>query len=125
MSIKKKEIEYNFSVDGTTRRLHADANDQADSSRSPKGTSARAIRGQAILPESFLAPDVLKYLCRELDRDKVEAEFSVKVRTNVYLDFCHLTCRSDKSLLSPNFLMNAASLRRRFRGESPWKKRCA
>jgi len=31
------------------------------------------------MPPSFLAPDILKHLCRELDRDKVEAEFSIKV----------------------------------------------
>lgn len=33
------------------------------------------------MPPSFLAPDILKHLCRELDRDKVEAEFSIKVST--------------------------------------------
>lgn len=32
------------------------------------------------MPPSFLLPDILKHLCRELDRDKVEAEFSTKVR---------------------------------------------
>lgn len=32
------------------------------------------------MPPSFLAPDVLRHLCRELDRDKVESEFSVKRR---------------------------------------------
>ncbi|EFN86347.1 hypothetical protein EAI_15615 [Harpegnathos saltator] len=32
------------------------------------------------MPPSFLAADVLKHLCRELDRDKVEAEFSIKRR---------------------------------------------
>ncbi|KAH0949678.1 hypothetical protein HN011_010449 [Eciton burchellii] len=57
--------------------LHADAA-EADSLGSPKATFAQAIAH--VTPESFLAPDILKCLCRELDRDKVAAEFSIKKR---------------------------------------------
>lgn len=59
-----------------TNRLHVNTG-EVDGSTSPKRTSAQP-RGYA-MPSSFLAPDVLKHLCRELDRDKVEAEFSTKV----------------------------------------------
>ncbi|KAL0121012.1 hypothetical protein PUN28_008622 [Cardiocondyla obscurior] len=64
--------------DGSRRSsLHVNTG-EVDSSTSPKRTSTQTV-GHAI-PSSFLAPDVLKHLCRELDRDKVEAEFSIKRR---------------------------------------------
>ncbi|XP_018361464.1 PREDICTED: uncharacterized protein LOC108760159 [Trachymyrmex cornetzi] len=51
---------------------------EVDGSTSPKRTSAQAT--SHTIPPSFLEPDILKHLCRELDRDKVEAEFSIKRR---------------------------------------------
>lgn len=57
-------------------RLHVNAG-EVDGSTSPKRTSAQPT--SHTMPPSFLAPDVLKHLCRELDRDKVETEFSTKV----------------------------------------------
>ncbi|XP_018318377.1 uncharacterized protein [Mycetomoellerius zeteki] len=51
---------------------------EVDGSTSPKRTSAQAT--SHTMPPSFLEPDILKHLCRELDRDKVETEFSIKRR---------------------------------------------
>ncbi|XP_018349258.1 PREDICTED: uncharacterized protein LOC108752723 [Trachymyrmex septentrionalis] len=51
---------------------------EVDGSTSPKRTSAQAT--SHTMPPSFLEPDVLKHLSRELDRDKVETEFSIKRR---------------------------------------------
>ncbi|EGI57881.1 PREDICTED: uncharacterized protein LOC105153410 [Acromyrmex echinatior] len=52
---------------------------EVDGSTSPKKrTSVQAT--SHTMSSSFLEPDILKHLCRELDRDKVEAEFSIKRR---------------------------------------------
>lgn len=45
----------------------------------PKKTSATNNMPSMIFP-SFIDPNILRHLCRELDSDKVEAEFSVRVR---------------------------------------------
>ncbi|KAL6260362.1 hypothetical protein P5V15_007892 [Pogonomyrmex californicus] len=58
--------------------LHVNTS-EVDSSAHSKKTSAERPTNQ-MLPSSFLAPDILKHLCRELDRDKIEAEFSIKRR---------------------------------------------
>ncbi|XP_012233187.1 uncharacterized protein [Linepithema humile] len=57
--------------------LHVDTG-EIDDSATPKKSPAQAT--SHTIPSSFLAPDILKHLCRELDRDKVEAEFSIKKR---------------------------------------------
>ncbi|XP_018053999.1 PREDICTED: uncharacterized protein LOC108690954 [Atta colombica] len=62
-----------------SRRSSLHVNDgEVDGSTSPKRTSAQVT--SHTMPPSFLEPDILKHLCRELDRDKVEAEFSIKRR---------------------------------------------
>lgn len=61
-------------------RLHVNTG-EVDGSTSPKSTSAQPT--SYTMPPSFLTPDVLKHLCRELDRDKVEAEFSTKVNKDL------------------------------------------
>lgn len=55
---------------------------EVDGSTSPKRASAQI--SSHTMPPSFLAPDILKHLCRELDRDKVEAEFSIKVKRSEF-----------------------------------------
>lgn len=57
-------------------RVHINT-DNVDDSTSSKKTPMPTM--SHTMPPSFLAPDILKHLCRELDRDKVEAEFSIKV----------------------------------------------
>lgn len=52
--------------------------DNVEDSTSSKKTPVPTI--SHTMPPSFLEPDILKHLCRELDRDKVEAEFSIKRR---------------------------------------------
>ncbi|XP_050445530.1 uncharacterized protein LOC126848583 [Cataglyphis hispanica] len=52
--------------------------DNVDDSISSKKTPLHTM--SHTMPPSFLTPDILKHLCRELDRDKVEAEFSIKKR---------------------------------------------
>lgn len=47
---------------------------------SPKRTSPINNKFSTMLP-SFIDADILKHLCRELDSDKVEAEFSIRVRS--------------------------------------------
>lgn len=66
-------------IENGSRRssLHVNTG-EVDGSTSPKSTSAQPT--SYTMPPSFLTPDVLKHLCRELDRDKVEAEFSTKRR---------------------------------------------
>lgn len=54
-------------------------NGDTENPPSPKKVSAQANVTTAMLT-SFIQPDILKHLCRELDRDKVEAEFSIRVR---------------------------------------------
>ena len=61
-------------------RLHVNVG-EVDGSTSPKRMSAQAT--SHTMPPSFLEPDVLKHLSRELDRDKVETEFSIKVDANL------------------------------------------
>lgn len=63
-------------------RLHINIS-PVDNLMSPKKTSAQAP--SHTMPPSFLTPDVLKHLCRELDRDKIEAEFSSKVNADFKL----------------------------------------
>ncbi|XP_071564290.1 uncharacterized protein [Temnothorax nylanderi] len=66
--------------DGSRRSsLHVNTGEVDGSSTSPKRTSPAQTTSHT-MPPSFLAPDVLKHLCRELDRDKVETEFSTKRR---------------------------------------------
>ncbi|XP_011332827.2 uncharacterized protein LOC105276697 [Ooceraea biroi] len=69
-------------TEDTSRRssLQVEETNEIDSSKSPKRTSAQPIIVAHVMPESFLAPEILKYLSRELDREKVEAEFSIKRR---------------------------------------------
>nr|XP_034188953.1 uncharacterized protein LOC117608246 [Osmia lignaria] len=57
--------------------VHTANGDTENLSISPKKTSAVTNTSSTMLP-SFLEPDILKHLCRELDSDKVEAEFSVR-----------------------------------------------
>ncbi|XP_020287121.1 uncharacterized protein LOC109856364 [Pseudomyrmex gracilis] len=66
-------------IENSSRRssLHVNIS-PVDNLMSPKKTSAQAP--SHTMPPSFLTPDVLKHLCRELDRDKIEAEFSSKKR---------------------------------------------
>ncbi|XP_032683988.1 uncharacterized protein LOC116850147 [Odontomachus brunneus] len=65
--------------DGSRRpSVHTTNTAEADGVASPKKTPAPAAT--YTMPSSFLAPDILKHLWRELDRDKVEAEFSIKRR---------------------------------------------
>jgi len=65
-----------FSLQMNYNRLHVN-DGEVDGSTSPKRTSAQ-VTSHTMSP-SFLEPDILKHLCRELDRDKVETEFSIKV----------------------------------------------
>nr|XP_012139030.1 PREDICTED: uncharacterized protein LOC100880229 isoform X1 [Megachile rotundata] len=58
-------------------RIHTANSDAENLSTSPKKASAVTNIPSTMLP-SFLEPDILKHLCRELDSDKVEAEFSIR-----------------------------------------------
>lgn len=60
-------------------RIHTTNTAEADGAASPKKTPVPVT--SYTMPSSFLTSDILKHLCRELDRDKVEAEFSIKVST--------------------------------------------
>lgn len=75
-----------------------DTGDVYDSA-TPKKSPAQAT--SHTIPSSFLAPDILKHLCRELDRDKVEAEFSIKVNADLNL--------LDKSFLSKLYVIQMLS----------------
>ncbi|KAM0734896.1 hypothetical protein ACS0PU_011009 [Formica fusca] len=62
-----------------SRRPSAHINiDNVDDSISSKKTPVHTM--SHTMPPSFLTPDILKHLCREIDRDTVEAEFSIKKR---------------------------------------------
>ncbi|XP_070170921.1 uncharacterized protein [Polyergus mexicanus] len=62
-----------------SRRTSAHINiDNVDDSISSKKTPVHTM--SHTMPPSFLTLDILKHLCRELDRDTVEAEFSIKKR---------------------------------------------
>ncbi|OAD55044.1 hypothetical protein WN48_05617, partial [Eufriesea mexicana] len=64
--------------DGSRRTsIHTNNGDIENLATTPKKTSAISNIPLMMLP-SFIDPDILKHLCRELNRDKVEAEFSVR-----------------------------------------------
>ncbi|KAG7209056.1 hypothetical protein KM043_015213 [Ampulex compressa] len=63
--------------DGSRRTsVHVSPADPGDSTDTPKKVSL--LTPGPTMPSSFISPEILKHLCRELDRDKVEAEFSTK-----------------------------------------------
>lgn len=61
-------------------RIHTNNDDVENITSSPKRTSPINNKFSTMLP-SFIDADILKHLCRELDSDKVEAEFSIRVRS--------------------------------------------
>ncbi|XP_043590632.1 uncharacterized protein LOC122571225 [Bombus pyrosoma] len=64
--------------DGSRRTsIHTNNGDVENLATTPKKISATNNMPSMIFP-SFIDPDILKHLCRELDSDKVEAEFSVR-----------------------------------------------
>lgn len=74
--IERKDKKNYFLNTKPRNRVHINI-DNVDDSISSKKTPLHTM--DHTMPPSFLTPDILKYLCRELDRDKVEAEFSIKV----------------------------------------------
>lgn len=73
---RKDEKNYFLNTKKSCNRVHINI-DNVDDSISSKKTPLHTM--SHTMPPSFLTPDILKHLCRELDRDKVEAEFSIKV----------------------------------------------
>ncbi|XP_050585967.1 uncharacterized protein LOC126920083 [Bombus affinis] len=64
--------------DGSRRTsIHTNNGDVENLATTPKKTSATNNMPSMIFP-SFIDPNILRHLCRELDSDKVEAEFSVR-----------------------------------------------
>lgn len=60
-------------------RIHTNNDDVENVTGTPKKISPINNKFSTMLP-SFIDEDILKHLCRELDSDKVEAEFSIRVR---------------------------------------------
>lgn len=85
--LKKDKKNKIFSTRKIYNRVHINI-DNVDDSTSSKKTPLPIM--SHTMPPSFLAPDILKHLCRELDRDKVEAEFSIKVNMPrlIFLNLC-------------------------------------
>lgn len=93
-----------------------------DDSTPRKKTSVQTTSRTNVL-SSFLTPDILQHLCRELNHDKIEAEFSIKV--SIYIDLNRYFSNSySKSRLSSNAQINwIISETNRFRGSTANKRR--
>ncbi|KAK9297265.1 hypothetical protein QLX08_008990 [Tetragonisca angustula] len=64
--------------DGSRRTsIHTNNSEAENLATTPKKSSAMS-NTPSMIPSSFIDPDILKHLCRELDSDKVEAEFSIR-----------------------------------------------
>lgn len=91
--LEPTETQVSQIADGSRRpSVHTGSGDPGDPSTSPKKISALSVG--PTLPPSFIPPEILKHLCRELDRDKVEAEFSAKVNSRY-----RATCKRELHLL--------------------------
>ncbi|XP_076668213.1 uncharacterized protein LOC143368881 isoform X2 [Andrena cerasifolii] len=77
--LEPTETQISHIGDGSRRTSIRTCNGDTENPSSPKKVSAQANVTPAMLT-SFIQPDILKHLCRELDRDKVEAEFSIRRR---------------------------------------------
>ncbi|XP_076282435.1 uncharacterized protein LOC143209959 [Lasioglossum baleicum] len=78
--LEPTETQISHIGDGSRRTsVHTTNGDAENPSSTPKKITVLAIAPSTV-PVSFIAPDILKHLFRELDRDKVEAEFSLKRR---------------------------------------------
>ncbi|XP_076646760.1 uncharacterized protein LOC143355630 [Halictus rubicundus] len=78
--LEPTETQISHIGDGSRRTsVHTTNGDTENPSSTPKKITALAAAAST-LPVSFIEPDILKHLFRELDRDKVEAEFSLKRR---------------------------------------------
>ncbi|CAD1479692.1 unnamed protein product, partial [Heterotrigona itama] len=65
--------------DGSRRTsIHTNNSEVENLATTPKKSSA--MSNTPSMTPSFIDPDILKHLCRELDSDKVEAEFSIRRR---------------------------------------------
>nr|XP_033325554.1 uncharacterized protein LOC117220030 [Megalopta genalis] len=77
--LEPMETQISHIGDGSRRTSVHTTNDDPENPSTPKKISAMAS-GPSTMPVSFIDADILKHLFRELDRDKVEAEFSLKRR---------------------------------------------
>ncbi|XP_054013878.1 uncharacterized protein LOC128895373 [Hylaeus anthracinus] len=77
--LEPTETQISHIGDGSRRTSIHTSNDDPENSSPPKRTSALATVS-SVIPSSFIPPDILKHLCRELDRDKVEGEFLIRRR---------------------------------------------
>ncbi|XP_014478936.1 PREDICTED: uncharacterized protein LOC106746654 [Dinoponera quadriceps] len=79
LAIGNRESPGNRTFSQNSDRLRTANAAETGDGAAPKKSPA-PVASSHTMPPSFLAADILKHLCRELDRDKVEAEFSIKRR---------------------------------------------
>ena len=71
-------LNWDFPIIIFFNRIHTNNSEAENLATTPKKSSAMS-NTPSMMPSSFIDPDILKHLCRELDSDKVEAEFSIRV----------------------------------------------